>query len=76
MRAGSPDDFDQRSRLISLVYEVLRNMELPTDGATKEAMCSALAKAFADKAIASPDLEAAAPRRTSSRQRKLYSTPT
>jgi hypothetical protein len=55
-------DFDRRSRLISLVYEVLRTVEMPTDGATEMATCEALSRAFSDKAIALATLEAAPPK--------------
>ena len=48
------DDFERRSRLISLVYEVLRDMETPAEaeGATEIATLSALSQAFAERAIA------------------------
>jgi hypothetical protein len=55
------DDFERRGRLISLVYEVLRDMESPPDGATDGAMSSALSRAFAEKAIALANSEPAAP---------------
>jgi hypothetical protein len=54
------DDFDRRSRLVSLVYEVLRTVATPADGATEMATCAALSRAFSDKAIALANLEAAA----------------
>jgi hypothetical protein len=54
------DDFERRSRLISLVYEVLRDMKTPTDEATS--MATDLSRAFSDKATALANLEAAAPR--------------
>jgi hypothetical protein len=54
------DDFDQRLRLISLVYEVLRTMEAPAEGATETATCAALSRAFSEKAIALANLDAAA----------------
>jgi hypothetical protein len=74
MNTGSLDDFHRRSRLISLVYEVLRNMELPADGATERAMCSILSKAFADKAIALPNLEAVEPRARHKSPMEIYLT--
>jgi hypothetical protein len=46
------DDFERRARLISLVYEVLRDVETPADGATESAISLTLSRAFADKAIA------------------------
>jgi hypothetical protein len=60
MNTRFPDALDQRSRLISLVYEVLREMETPTEGATDMAMCSAISRAFSDHAIALLDLGTAA----------------
>jgi hypothetical protein len=59
------DDFERRARLICLVYEVLRSMETPADGATDMAMLSALTRAFSDKTIALANLEADAPGRNS-----------
>jgi hypothetical protein len=59
------DDFERRARLICLVYEVLRSMEPPADGATDMAMLSALTRAFSDKTIALANLEADAPGRNS-----------
>ena len=53
------DELQRRSRLISLAYEVLREMEPPADGATEVAMLSDLSRAFLDKAIALGDFEAA-----------------
>lgn len=76
MNTDSPDDFHRRSRLISLVYEVLRNMESPADGATESAMCSILSKAFADKAIALPNLEAVVPRARHKSPMEMYTTAT
>ncbi len=61
MNTDSHDDLYRRSRLISLVYDVLREMESPSEGATERTMCSTLSKAFADKAIGLSDLDAAAP---------------
>jgi hypothetical protein len=54
------DDFDLRSRLISLVYEVLRTFETPAEGATETATCAALSRAFSEKAIALANLDAVA----------------
>lgn len=59
------DEFERRARLICLVYEVLRSMETPADGATDMAMLSALTRAFSDKTIALANLEADAPGRNS-----------
>jgi hypothetical protein len=59
------DDFERRARLVCLVYEVLRGMETPAEGATDMAMLSALTRAFSDKTIALANLEADAPGRNS-----------
>ena len=59
------DDFERRARLVCLVYEVLRSMETPADGATDMAMLSALTRAFSDKTIPLANLEADAPGRNS-----------
>ena len=56
------DELERRSRLISLAYEVLREMEPPADGATEMAMLSDLSRAFLDKATALGTFEAAARR--------------
>ena len=74
-----PDELDQRSRLISLVYEVLREMQTPTEGATEMAICSAISRAFSDHAIALLDLETASPKAvlksTLKSQRDMFSRP-
>jgi hypothetical protein len=54
------DEFERRSRLISLVYEVLQDMKTPTDEATSMAMFSDLSRAFSDKATTLANIEAAA----------------
>jgi hypothetical protein len=56
------DELERRSRLISLVYEVLRDMKSPADETTSMAMLSDLSRAFLDKANNLENLEAAAPR--------------
>jgi hypothetical protein len=68
------DEIERRSRLILLVYEVLRDMEAPASEATNTAVLSALSRAFLDKATnldkatvldkatARPNREVAAPR--------------
>jgi hypothetical protein len=56
------DEFERRSRLISLVYEVLQDMKLPSDEATIEAILSDLSRAFLDKAAALSHLEGGPPR--------------
>jgi hypothetical protein len=54
------DSFERRSRLVSLVYEVLRDIETPTDDARSMAM--ELSRAFSDKATALANLKAAGPK--------------
>jgi hypothetical protein len=51
------DEFERRSRLVSLAYEVLRDMKSPSDEATTQVMLSALSQAFLDKAAALTNLE-------------------
>ena len=54
------DEFERRSRLISLVYEVLRDMKTPPDEATSMETFSDLSRAFSDKVKTVANLEAAA----------------
>jgi hypothetical protein len=62
------DEIERRSRLVLLVYEVLRDMETPAEEATNTAVLSALSRAFLDKAtvldkaLAQANSEFAAPR--------------
>jgi hypothetical protein len=62
------DEIERRSRLVLLVYEVLRDMETPAEEATNTAVLSALSRAFLDratvldKATAPAKSEVAAPR--------------
>jgi hypothetical protein len=62
------DDVERRSRLVSLVYEVLQDMETPAEEATNTAVLLALSRAFLDKATvldnatAQANSEVAAPR--------------
>jgi hypothetical protein len=44
------DEIERRSRLVLLVYEVLRDMEAPASEATNTAVLSTLSRAFLDKA--------------------------
>jgi hypothetical protein len=46
------DEIERRSRLVLLVYEVLRDMETPAEETTNTAVLSALSRAFLDKATA------------------------
>jgi hypothetical protein len=55
------DEIKRRSRLVLLVYEVLREMETPAEEATNTAVLSALSRAFLEKATAQANREAAAP---------------
>jgi hypothetical protein len=54
------DELERRSRLISLVYEVLRDMKSPAAETTNLAMLSDLSQAFLDKANTLENLEAVA----------------
>jgi hypothetical protein len=55
------DEIERRCRLVSLVYEVLRDMETPAEETTSTAVLSALSRAFLEKATAEATREAAAP---------------
>ena len=68
------DEYDRRSRLVSLAYEVLRDMETPADQATNMTVFSALSRAFFDRATTLAILEAEAPR--ARRKPVMYSAPT
>ena len=59
------DEIERRSRLVLLVYEVLRDMEAPAEEMTNTAVLSALSRAFLDKATAQANREAAAPKERS-----------
>jgi hypothetical protein len=68
------DDPERLSRLVSLVYEVLRDMKAPTDEATS--MATDLSRAFSNKATALANLEAAAPKaRKPKLPSRMYFTP-
>jgi hypothetical protein len=54
------DDFERRSQLISLVYEVLRDMKTPIGDATT--IATHLSRAFLEKATSLANLETTAPR--------------
>ena len=69
------DEFERRSRLVSLAYEVLRDMETPADDATLRAMFADLARAFFDKATSLANLEAAAPRERRKLRMVAYAAP-
>jgi hypothetical protein len=55
------DEYERRSPLVSLAYEVLREMKTPADDATSMAMCSDLSRAFLE-ATALAIVAATAPR--------------
>ncbi len=56
------DEVERRSRLVSLVYEVLRDMETPAEEATNTTVLSALSRAFLDKATAQGNRRVDAPK--------------
>jgi hypothetical protein len=60
-RQVKENESDQSLRLVSLAYEVLRDMKTPDDDATDQEMLSLLSQAFFDKATALAKLEPAAP---------------
>ena len=71
------DEYERRSRLVSLAYEVLRDMKTPADEATNMAMFSDLSRAFFDRATALAHLKVAAARRkprTDMYSKGMYST--
>jgi hypothetical protein len=51
------DEFERRSRLVSLAYEVLRDMKSPSDEATTEVILSDLSRAFLEKAATLPPID-------------------
>jgi hypothetical protein len=53
------NEFERRSRLVSLTYEVLRGVQLPEGEATTKVMLSVLTQAFLEKAAALAKLEGA-----------------
>jgi hypothetical protein len=66
------DEIERRSRLVLLVYEVLRDMEAPADEATNMEVFSALSRAFLDKAIAQGSRET--PSRRERRESSMFYT--
>jgi hypothetical protein len=54
------DELERRSWLISLVYDVLRDMKTPTEETTSMAVCSDLSRAFLAKARDLENLEVVA----------------
>jgi hypothetical protein len=57
------DEIERRSRLVSLVYEVLLDIETPDEEATTAVVLSALGRAFLNKATSQANPEATAPRK-------------
>jgi hypothetical protein len=55
------DDYERRSRVISLVYDVLRDDVPVPDDAKESEILSALAKTFAERALDAAAREAAQP---------------
>jgi hypothetical protein len=55
------DEIERRCRLVSLVYEVLRDMETPAEETTNTAILFALSRAFLEKATKPANRGAAAP---------------
>jgi hypothetical protein len=55
------DEYGRRSRLVSLAYEVLREMKTPVAEATTTAMSSDLSRAFFEKATVLANHKPAAP---------------
>jgi hypothetical protein len=49
------DEYEQRLRLVSVAYGVLRDIETPADKATDREMFLHLSRAFSDKATALAD---------------------
>jgi hypothetical protein len=58
------DEFERRSWLVSLAYEVLRDMEPPADDATDMAVLSDLSRAFYVRAAALANREASTSRKS------------
>jgi hypothetical protein len=70
------DEYERRLWLVTLAYEVLRDMKTPTDEATNVAVLFALSRASLEKATTLANLEpATAPRaRQSKLSANMYST--
>jgi hypothetical protein len=56
------EEYERRLRLVLLTYEVLKDVETPTDEATSAAMFFLLSQAFLDKATTLANLEVAKPK--------------
>jgi hypothetical protein len=65
-------DFDRRSRLVSLVYEVLRDMKTP-ENATDSERLYLLSQAFSDRATAPAIPEPLPPKGSKAKQTLMYS---
>jgi hypothetical protein len=56
------DLVERRSRLVSLAYEVLETIDLPSPDASEREVLAALASAFHQKALIAAEAELNAPR--------------
>ena len=76
VKTTQSDEYERRSRLVTLAYEVLRDMETPTDETTNVAVLTELSRACLEKATTLANLEpAAAPKaRQSKLPANMYST--
>jgi hypothetical protein len=68
------DESEQHLQLVSLVYEVLRDMKMPADDATDAEVLSLLSQAFFDRATALVEFEAAAPKEHGGEPTFMFST--
>jgi hypothetical protein len=69
------DEYDRRSRLVLLAYEVLRDIKMPADEGTDVEILSLLSFAFLEKASQSPQLKAAAPEGRRGNPSSMFSIP-
>jgi hypothetical protein len=71
-KSPSDDDYDRRSRLVGLVYEVLRDIKMPEDATDRERLLL-LCRAFSDKATAPAKPEAREPKGREATLTYMYS---
>jgi hypothetical protein len=57
MQRSENDEYNARSRLVSLVYDVIRDMKMPADGVTDVEILSLISQAFLAKATAPAEPE-------------------
>jgi hypothetical protein len=62
MQVSETEEYDRRLRLVLLIYEVLKNMETPSEGATDEEILSLLSRACLDEVTVSAKIAAPPPR--------------